>query len=308
MKVLCLAICLLGTAATVHAQDAGFVSSAGTSSVNSGAISTARDLYAAARYDEALALLNRMSPNEAQPTERRTIEQYRALCLLALGRTQDAEGAIAAVVTADPFYRPAETETSPRVRTTFADVRGRLLPDVATTWYATAKRAYDAKEFADAERQFRQLLALLNDPQMQGRMADLRTLTAGFVELATAAAAPPPAPKEVEPPTPAPEPPAPAAPRTYTSDDAGVVPPGVIRQEVPPVPASLITLARDRGVLELVIDEEGRVTAMALRMRIHPMYDNLLLNAAKDWRYRPATLNGKPVRFRKLLQVSVAKR
>jgi hypothetical protein len=35
------------------------------------------------------------------------------------------------------------------------------------------------------------------------------------------------------------------------------------------------------------------------------MYDSALLNAAREWKYQPATLNGSPVRFRKLLQISV---
>ncbi len=80
-------------------------------------ITTARELYASARYDEALAMLNGLRPvDAAQPSERKTIEQYRSLCLLALGRGEEAETAIAAVVTADPFYQPSEAEASPRVQ------------------------------------------------------------------------------------------------------------------------------------------------------------------------------------------------
>jgi hypothetical protein len=58
-------------------------------------------------------------------------------------------------------------------------------------------------------------------------------------------------------------------------------------------------------VLELVIDELGRVTAMTMRESVHPMYDTLVLTSAKDWRYQPAMLQGKPVRYRKMIQVNV---
>src|SRR3954466_5365952 len=77
-------------------------------------IGAARDLYASARYDEALAVLNDLRPDTASGpvTERRTIEQYRSLCLLALGRGSEAESAIAAVVTADPAYLPGDAEAS----------------------------------------------------------------------------------------------------------------------------------------------------------------------------------------------------
>src|SRR3954470_16671525 len=112
-------------------------------------LGAARDLYASARYDEALAVLNDLRPNDAAAssmTDRRSIEQYRSLCLLALGRGSEAESAIAAVVTADPAYQPNETDASPRVRAAFSDVRKRLLPDIVTARYAMAKAAFDRKE------------------------------------------------------------------------------------------------------------------------------------------------------------------
>ena len=79
--------------------------------------SAARDLYASARYDEALAVLNGLQPtSDGGGSDRKSIEQYRSLCLLALGRGTEAESAIAAVVTADPLFMPNETDASPRVR------------------------------------------------------------------------------------------------------------------------------------------------------------------------------------------------
>jgi hypothetical protein len=68
-------------------------------------LTAARDLYASARYDEALAVLNGL-PSDAVASDRKSIEQYRSLCLLALGRGTEAESAIAAVVTADPLFMP----------------------------------------------------------------------------------------------------------------------------------------------------------------------------------------------------------
>ena len=269
-------------------------------------LAAARDLYASARYDEALAVLNGMRPEDTAP-ERRSIEQYRSLCLLALGRGTEAETAIAAVVTVDPLFQPTESDASPRVRAAFSDVRQRLLPDIATSRYAAAKAAFDRKEFAAAEQQFRALVMLLDDPQMAGRLGDMRTLAAGFVDLAKAAAAPPPEPKPEPKPEPPPPPPAPVR-DIYSGEDTDVVPPVVIRQELPRVQPSVTAQARDRGLLELVIDEQGRVVALTLRAPIHPLYDGLLLSSARDWRYHPATRNGQPVKFRKVIQITVDKR
>ena len=273
-------------------------------------LSAARDLYASARYDEALAVLNGLQPtNDGGGSDRKSIEQYRSLCLLALGRGPEAESAIAAVVTADPLFMPNETDASPRVRSAFSDVRQRLLPEIASLRYAAAKAAYDRKEFATAEEQFRDLVNLLNDPQMGGRLADLRTLAIGFVDLASAAAAPP-EPKKVEPASPPPSPPSSVesrAPHVWTGDEPGVTPPVQVRQDVPRVPTLIAAQARERGLLEVVIDEQGRVTGLTIRLSIHPMYDAQLIAAAKDWRYKPAMAGGVPVKFRKVIQVTVAK-
>jgi len=311
MKYLVIAAIVLSAGETLAAQQQapGFATGRGasTTSRTAASIAAARELYAAARYDEALAVLDELGASATTvPAERKAIEQYRSLCLLALGRGEEAEAAIAAVVRVDPFFMPGESDASPRVRTTFADVRQRLLPDLAAARYAEAKQAYDNKAFADAATRFRELITLLDDPQMNGRLPDMRTLAVGFVELATVAATPPPPKEEPEPEPEAPPAPAvPAEPVVYSSEDGEVTPPVVIRQDVPSVPSAIAGLTKDRGVIDITIDEEGRVISLAIRVRIHPVYDTALLHAARDWKYKPARLNGEPVRYRKLLQISV---
>jgi TonB family protein len=142
---------------------------------------------------------------------------------------------------------------------------------------------------------------------MGGRLADLRTLASGFTDLAAAAAAPPPAPK-AEPKTaiPAPPPaPQPEPNRIYTMLDADVLMPRVIRQDMPTLSQTVKAQARDRGIIEVVIDEQGRVSFAAVRSSVHPMYDASLLSAAREWRYQPASLAGKPVKYRKMIQINV---
>ena len=281
-----------------------------------GPLNTAKDLYASARYDEALSVLNGLRIGES--VDRKSVEQYRSLCLLALGRASEAETAIAAVVTADPTYRPGESDTAPRVRATFADVRKRMLPELATARYQSAKAAYDRKEWAASEQQFRTVLDLLDDPDMGGKLGDLRVLTVGFLELSARAAAPPLPPVEPKPTSPAPvtAPPAatPAAPsaeagpipgKIYTTEDEAVRPPVVVRQEIPSVPQNMMAMVKPRGLVEVVIDEQGRVVNMAMRQSLHPGYDALILSAARDWKYQPARYDGQPVRYRRLISVAV---
>ncbi|MCA1562544.1 MAG: energy transducer TonB [Acidobacteria bacterium] len=300
MKKQTLATVMLATclAAPVGAQDSP--------------LAAARELYASARYDEALAMLNGLRPAEpSNLNEVKSIEQYRSLCLLALGRGTEAESAIAAVVTVDPLYQPNDTDASPRVRAAFTEVRQRLLPGIAGLKYAAAKAAFDRKEFASAEQQFRHVIALIDDPQMGGRLGDMRVLAAGFLELSAAGAAPPP-PPETKPAEPAPQPVAPPAapspPRIYVAEDPGVTPPLAIKQEFPRVPSGVMAQVRERGLLEIIVDERGRAAALTVRTSLHPVYDTLLMAAAREWRYQPATYEGRPVKFRKLIQVTLSKR
>ena len=181
-------------------------------------LAAARDLYAAAAYEEALTILNQLSEGTHGADEERAIQQYRAFCLLALGRTADAEQAIAAVVAVQPRYQPGESDVSPRVRSTFAEVRRRVLPTVIQQQYAIAKSSYDRKNYAEAAERFNYVLDVMNDSEVrsvaaQPPLSDLRVLATGFRDLAVSAATPPPAPR--------PEPP-PAAP-----PPAGIMPIGI---------------------------------------------------------------------------------
>jgi TonB family protein len=274
------------------------------------ALATARELYASAAYEDALAILNKLPPN--QPIEQtRTAEQYRALCLLALGRTQEAEHAIEAVIVGDPSFRPA-ADVSPRVRATFGDVRKRMLPVIIQQQYNAAKASFDKKDFANAANaftQFTQMLVMMTDPDVEAAaarppLADLRTLASGFRDLAVTASAPPPPPPAPAPePVPVAPPPPPAAPRVYTAVDSNVIPPIPLQQDLPPYPGQLIIPRQ--GMIDVVIDETGIVQAASITQSVTRQYDVLALAAARAWRYRPAMLNGVPVRYRKAVQINV---
>ena len=278
-------------------------------------VSTARNLYSAAAYEDALIVLNRLRARDRSADDNRTIEQYRAFCLLALGRVNEAEQAIEGIVVAEPMYFPSATEVSPRIRSAFTDVRRRLLPSLAQQKYAQAKAAFDRKDFPAAEAGFKQVLDVLADPALsasanQPPLSDLRTLTVGFLELTVAAAAPPPPPPPaapeppVVPPVPAPAPTrARAVPEIYTVGDANVVAPVVINQTLPQYKRD--GYASSPGVLEIVINERGQVESAAMRMPVKQTYDGLALAAAKGWRYKPATVDGVPVKFRKLIQINL---
>lgn len=288
-----------GLAAAIVVMTSGVVSSQDP-------LTVARDLYAAAAYEDALALLNRLRAPDRGADESRAIEQYRAFCLLALGRADEAERAIEAIVVVEPLYRPADADVSPRVRSVFSEVRRRMLPAIVQKTYGQAKAAFDRKEFADAAEGFKQALNVLADPDVtpaadRSPLSDLRTLAAGFYELSAASVVrlPPPPPPQPEPAPPL----VPAMPLIYSAGDANVVPPAIVRQSLPPYPSTSVPVGQ--GIIEVVVDETGAVESANMRMPVGAMYDKLALAATKTWRYKPATLNGVPVKFRKMIQISL---
>lgn len=275
--------------------------------------SSARDLYASAAYEDSLAMLNRLRASTGVPGPERGVEQYRALCLLALGRASEAQHAIEIVVAAAPSFQPTEADASPRVRTAFSDVRRRMLPAIIQQDYGQAKAAFDRKEFAVAADAFGRVIEMLGDSDIGAAasrppLADLLTLAAGFRDLSVRAAAPPPVPVAAvtvaaAPPPPA-APPTPKAARIYSVSDGNVVPPAVVRQSLPNFPAK--TLNALQGALAVVVSERGDVESASMLLPVNGAYDGIIIASARQWLYKPATLDGVPVKFRRIVQIKVA--
>jgi TonB family protein len=296
IAVTCLGILLL-SAARLHGQDT---------------LAAARDLYASAEYDSALKLLDRLSGTSSD--DQQSIELYRSLCLLAIGRTQDAERSVEMIISRDPLYKPGE-DLSPRMRTAFSEAKKRLLPSIVQQQYTDAKGAFDKKQFESAASGFRRVMDALNDPDMgiaanKPPLADLRTLASGFHDLSVKAMPPVPAPQPAPAPQPvAAAPPAVAAvarpvPMIYTGDERNVVPPQTLAQTLPKYPGA-VPPRGVTGVVEVVIDEGGSVESASMVVPVTSSYDKMVMNAATKWVYVPAMMNGKPVKFRKRIQITV---
>lgn len=274
-------------------------------------LADARQLYASADYRSALTMLNTLLAASPSPQERQAIELYRTLCLVAIGSTDEANKAIEAMVSRDPLYRPNMEEVPPRLRTVFSDARKRLLPALIQERYVIAKAAFDRGDMKMAADGFTQVLLALSDPDIaiaakQPPLSDLRVLASGFNDLTVRALTPPPVqivPLAVQ----APPPPVAVArePIIYTQDDKNVMPPETVRQEIPAFPGRVIF---DRaGIIEVIIDAKGTVESASMLEPMDPLYNRLLLAAAKNWVYRPARLDGTPVKYRKRIQVSLTR-
>jgi tetratricopeptide (TPR) repeat protein len=281
-----------------------------------------RSHYAAAAYEEALAHVARIEPERITAA----LEQYRALCLLALGRQQEGESAFERLVRLDPLYVIAEGDLSPRLYAVFRDIRRRTLPDAARELYYRGKTAFDEGRYDVTLTEMRKLMRVLSDPDAvsdAATFADIRQLADGFLRLAqaeidaaarTAAAAeaaaaappaPPPAPEQV---------PEPAAASdalrvtriiVYSRADKEVVPPVERNRFMPPwnPPAAMAKFLQYQGELEVIVDEAGRVGEARMLRPTIPSYDLALTDATRGWRFEPARLDDEPVKYRLTFQV-----
>lgn len=289
-----------------------------------------RTLYLSAAYEDALAALAGLPAG----VDDDQAEKLRALCLLALNRTDDAQRVLARLATRKPMLKLGEAE-SPKLVSMFRAARAQVLPAAIKALYSAAKSSFERGDLAMAVAQFSDVIQLISENELtrDAALSDIRLLAEGFSKLANQQLAAQnlttsPAPSGAEPPTSEPatvtsapesdsetSPARAATSRTeaaadaaviYSADDGDVVAPGVIDQTVPKWTPPTVGDYRSQtfsGVVELIIDETGSVVSVSLVQRLNVMYDQLLVRAAKGWRYRPALRNGQPVKYRKQINI-----
>jgi hypothetical protein len=286
-------------------------------------------LYLSAAYEDALAALAGLPPG----VDNDQADKLRALCLLALNRTGEAQRALARLATRQPMLKLDEAE-SPKLVSMFRAARAQVLPAAIRALYSAAKSSFERGDLAMAVAQFSDVIQLTSENELTGdaALADIRLLAEGFSKLASEQlsqqnSTTSPASSGAEPPTPTPatitsaptagsgtSPAGPAsstvaaaeAALTYSADDDDVVAPIVIDQTIPKWTPPTVGDYRSQtfsGVLELIIDETGSVVSVSLVQRLNVMYDQLLVHAARQWRYRPALRSGQPVKYRKQMNI-----
>jgi TonB family protein len=255
-------------------------------------LAAARSMYAAAAYEEALARLAGIAPDDPQADE---ADVYRALCAVALGRTAEAEGALERILRRSPSYVLHTRSVSPRLVDLWTGVRARTLRTHAVNLYTLARRRFDAGQYDRAIADLRQVITIttgLPDPDL----IELRTLAEGFLKLAAAMPQPEAPPGEEEP----------DSTRVFTPRDRNVVGPVEINREIPPWHAPAGTpRGLYQGLVEIVVDERGRVETATLTRSVAASFDPALLEATTRWRFQPALLGGRPVKYRRAFEIIV---
>ncbi|MBW8868454.1 MAG: energy transducer TonB [Acidobacteria bacterium] len=101
-------------------------------------------------------------------------------------------------------------------------------------------------------------------------------------------------------------PPAAAPSVIYDAASTAVKPPVAVQRSIPgwTRPMSLRAFSF-QGALTVLIDEKGAVTDAVMTKPIHAAYDPALVAAAKRWHFQPATVDGRPVKYRVTYPINV---
>jgi TonB family protein len=259
-----------------------------------------KDLYASAAYEDALSEVARIDATEPTPE----VEQYRVFCLVALGRTMEAEKAVEDLIKMSPRYRP-DSDASPRIQELFSAARRRLGPSIAKAMYIEARKTLDRRDRETAIAKFEELLRLVDDPDVRDEptVSELKLLGSGFLELSRAqpgrSASLPGLVASNEPPTQR------SNQSAALTSKPVVTPPVAVREVLPPwTPGDVGSRTVEfRGAVRVHIDAQGKVADAEMATSIHPLYDRLLLQAARTWVYQPARSNGVAVPSEKVVQI-----
>ena len=206
----------------------------------------------------------------------------------------------------EPLARLEAADASPRLESMFSDVRKRLLPSLIRERYRVARAAVDQKSFAAAEPSLAEARRMIAEAEKLGvkdeGLADLSVLVDGFLQLiqstadqksaeqpaVVAAAAPAatapasdggPARRGLRPRRRHPAPRA-AIPRVYSAADEGVSPPVALEQRMPPMSTEMQMITRaskSRGMIDIVIDETGRVIDASVRQSMNAAFDAMIV-------------------------------
>jgi len=278
-------------------------------------LTMARDLYASAAYEEALSELARGKSTAPTPAAALEMDAYRAFCLVALGRSGEAETIAESLVRTNPMFTvDGYRDVSPRIADLFTGVRKRLLPQLIREEYRTA-RVSAVQNAPDAESRLTHVHELLGEAKKIGAwddtLADMSLLVDGFRDLARRPAA------AVDSTVTSPRPNAgepldtaifPTIVRTvFGAQDGDVVPPVVLSEARPVMPIGVIEQAKKLSrpcTIQVLINERGAVEQVTVRDSVNSAYDSRVVDAARKWRYQPATRSGTPVKYVKIIAIS----
>jgi len=185
-----------------------------------------------------------------------------------------------------PIAEPARFGTAGTPRSSLREVSARAqdVSQRAQREYRRARALFDQKDYAKAADGFLQVVKLLDEGELPGPVAELRSMASDYAALSRATLS------------------AMTEGHVYSAGDEGVTEPVALRQYLPdPSPG---TPPSRLGALMLVVDGQGVVESVRLQSPSNRYHDRFWVSVAKTWRFKPALKDGQPVKFLKRIAIT----
>ncbi len=208
--------------------------------------------------------------------------------LLASGKAEDAQRVFDSIVLANPLYQLDAARSTPEAVTALEASRRDILPALARRDYMNARAALDAGDYDRALSEGGRIATMLAEYDGGASTVGLRSVVQQLLARAAAVKA-----REDE--------------RIYAEADEGVTPPAPLSRQLPAALPPGIT-SQTVGTLEMLINREGEVETVKLHTPLNRYHERMIVSAAKAWRYRPASKDGRPVRFRLITTINLPER
>jgi hypothetical protein len=210
--------------------------------------------------------------------------ERRAASLIAQGQTEKAGIVFDALLLSNPLYEPDPSSLTPEALEAFRTSQRNLLPNIAQKNFDRARVALTSGDADRALTLGREVMAIL-DRRIAEPPAHLREQVDDLINAASAAKSQ-------------------ADEIVYTTADKGVVAPRELSRQFP-ASGPLGVPPHRVGTLEMIIDKDGGVEFVKLHTPLNRYHERMIVSAAKAWRYRPATRNGKPVKYRLTVRINL---
>lgn len=249
-------------------------------------------LYWSGQYQETIATLSPHRLGELRRDERVECLKYLAFSHVAVGEEDAARDVFVELLEADPAIQLDLSQLSPKILRQFERARDELVQAL----FEDGKSSYASKDYEQTLDIMNRALLLDSGFVLAREYRELAAEQLSLLEKVAALEAPVAA--AVESPPPAED------DRVYhlTSE---IQPPVLVSQVNPTYPAAARRARREGiAVVAAVVGADGSVRAAKIVRSVGPDIDRAALEAIRQWRYRPASREGRPVAVHTVIQIA----
>jgi protein TonB len=237
-------------------------------------------LYYNGEYEQTIEVLSALDLDNLTEGQQLECYKYRAFSYIALGDTENARGDLKSLLAIDPSHRFDPEMVSPKLVEQLGSARGELVKEL----FEQGKAAYYDDDYDSAIRLMDRILRLDSEYELA---LEYRQLSVERADL-TARLEPEGARGEEE---------AEVDPNQIYQLSSDITAPVLIDRVTPRYPTVDARLGREGQVIILVVvEKDGSVSSTKVLRSVSNSIDTAAVAAVEKWLYRPASLNGRPVR------------